>query len=48
MAVEITEDSVKANKLKSELEESSEQISTHVVGFTIPNEEEEEYYEDDE
>ena len=48
MAVKITEDSVKATKLKKELEEP-EPISTHVVGFTIPTkEEDEEEYEDDE
>ena len=47
MAIKITEDSVKATKLKKELEEPSP-VSTHVVGFTIPSEEEEEEYEDDE
>lgn len=49
MAVKITENSVKATKLKKELEEP-EASSTQVVGFTIPikEEEEEEEYEDDE
>lgn len=48
MAVTITEDSVKAMKLKKELEKDSEEgTQTRVVGFMIPNETEEEEYEED-
>lgn len=48
MAVIITEDSVKAMKLKKELEDSSDSgTSTRVVGFMIPDETEEDDYEED-
>lgn len=46
MAVKITEDSVKATKLKQSLEEKGND-STRVVGFVIPDEIEEEDYEED-
>ncbi len=46
MAVKITEDSVKATKLKQSLEEK-EKNSTRVVGFVIPDEIEEDEYEED-
>jgi len=45
MAVDITEDSVSAAKLKQELGGSS--ALTSVVGFAIPNEVEEDYYENE-
>lgn len=50
MAVKITEDSVKASKIKEALKEDGKEESTRVIGFSMPNliEEEEEYYEDDE
>lgn len=47
MAVEITEDSVKASKLKKELDDFGS--STHAIGFMTSNEiedDEEEYEED--
>lgn len=51
MAVKITEDSVKATKLKEALTKDKEEENTRVIGFSLPNfieEEEEESYEDDE
>lgn len=51
MAVKITEDSVKASKIKEALKEDDKEETTRVIGFSMPNlieEEEEEYYEDDE
>ena len=45
MAVTITDDSVKAAKLKRSLQDNEK---TRAIGFTILNEEEEEEYEDDE
>ena len=50
MAVTITEDSVKATKLKQELEKTEQVSNSHAIGFVISNEEEEEEeeYEDDE
>lgn len=48
MAVKITEDSVKAAKFKEALKTTGEE-NIKVIGFTIPDEEEEEEdYEDDE
>ena len=50
MAVKITEDSVKASKIKEALKEDREE-TTRVIGFSMPNlieEEEEEEYEEDE
>lgn len=49
MAVKITEDSVKAAKLKEALDKTGD--NTRVIGFSLPNpieEEDEEEYEDDE
>ena len=47
MAVKITEDSVKANKLKQSLKEDSDDKS-RAIGFFIEDDEtEEEEYEDD-
>lgn len=50
MAVKITEDSVKAAKLKEALNTNKEDENTRIIGFSLPNivEEEEENYEDDE
>ena len=51
MAVKITEDSVKATKLKEALTKDKEEENTRIIGFSLPNlieEEEEESYEDDE
>lgn len=48
MAVKITKDSVKANKLKQKMDDLSQKSSVHAIGFALPEEEEEEYYEDDE
>lgn len=45
MAVEITEDSVKANKLKQDLEDKSD--SSRAIGFMISSEEEDDEYEDE-
>lgn len=47
MAVKITEDTVKATKLKAELENQQEESHACAIGFSIPVEEEE-IYEDDE
>lgn len=48
IAIKITEDSVKVEKLKQELGEDKNLSSTHSIGFIIPEEDEEEdYYEDD-
>ena len=47
MAVKITEDSVKANKLKQELEDKPDSTS-RAIGFMISNEEEDDNeYEDE-
>lgn len=46
MAVKITEDSVKAQKLKKQLEDKADS-STRAIGFMVSNEIEEEEYEDD-
>ena len=51
MAVKITEDSVKASKIKEALKEDGKGETTRVIGFSMPNlieEEEEEEYEEDE
>ena len=47
MAVKITEDSVKATKLKQDLEDKGTNSPAHVVGFVIPDETEEEEYDDE-
>ena len=43
-----TASTVKITKLKEEVEEDQQEISTRAIGFVIPEEEKEEYYEDDE
>lgn len=49
MAVTVTQDAVKATKIKQEIENTNGDEDTRVIGFTISGEEEEDdYYEDDE
>lgn len=49
MAVKITEDSVTVTKLKRELNPKEEdETPARVLGFVIPEENEDEEYEDDE
>ena len=48
MIEQTTESSVRIAKLKQELDDDMEVSKTSAIGFVIPNEEEEEYYEDDE
>ena len=45
LAVKITEDSVKVTKLKQEMTEKAE--SARAIGFVIPDEIEDEEYEED-
>ena len=47
MAVIVTRDAVTATKMKQEID-SSNDVDTKVIGFTISTEEDEDEYEDDE
>lgn len=45
--VQITKQSAKAEIVKHNVELETEKVNTHVVGFSMPNADDEEYEEDD-